>query len=302
MRSVVGLTALVCLVPMGAAAEVLRLDFDQAFGNRATIGGESVTNAAGEDLGLFFAEFGVTISVSRADSADLPLVLYESECGGTFANGCTGDDGDLATGPSFGTDPQGRVLIIQENDTETDLPLPGGGTTRGFTDPDDDLNGGTITFTFDETIHPFGVGLDEITILDLDEDLVGTGVTFTGVRADLPALFDAGQQVNLPLSQTLLLNEPVTASTNGCAADNDGPTANVCENDNSLRDFFFVREDSNNLRSISITFQSISGAIEAVAFSPSGAPVVPLPASGLLLAGAAGLLWLRRRRPEGAAV
>jgi len=70
---------------------------------------------------------------------DRPLTLFQSNCGPDFpGKTCTGEDPDLATGPSFGTEPEGLVLIISED--------------GDFSDPDDDTSGGYIVFDFNKTV------------------------------------------------------------------------------------------------------------------------------------------------------
>jgi hypothetical protein len=52
--------------------------------------------------------FGVTISSTGS------LSLFNSSCGPDFGTTCSGGDDDLGTGASFGTEPQGNVLVIQD--------------------------------------------------------------------------------------------------------------------------------------------------------------------------------------------
>ena len=95
--------------------------------------GERVTSHALPD--------GISISVengrlSHPDAA----IIFDSSCTG----GCTGNDTDLQTpGSGPGNDTaQGNVLIIAEDVEDVN----GDGLVD---DPDDELNGGVITFTFD---------------------------------------------------------------------------------------------------------------------------------------------------------
>ena len=95
--------------------------------------------------------FGITISSTGT------LFLFNSNCGPDFpGTPCSGNDPDLATGPTFGTDPQGNVLIIQDPDqVPPDV-------------PNDGDEGGTITFDFDTPTT-----LIQIAILDNDNTFSG---------------------------------------------------------------------------------------------------------------------------------
>lgn len=87
--------------------------------------------------------FGLTISSTGS------LSLFNSNCGPDFGTTCSGGDSDLATGPSFGSEPQGNVLIIQDPSV---APAPG-----------DDGAGGSITFDF---ANP--TTLTQVALLDND--------------------------------------------------------------------------------------------------------------------------------------
>ncbi|MEL7107202.1 MAG: VPLPA-CTERM sorting domain-containing protein [Pseudomonadota bacterium] len=99
----------------------------------------------------------------EVDGNGKTLGLYNSNCNGNgstqFGVSCTGGDPDLASGTAFGTDPQGLVLIIEEN--------PGDST------PDDDRRGGTISFSFAQAVV-----MNAITLLDLDRDFTNIMLTF----------------------------------------------------------------------------------------------------------------------------
>ncbi|MGF1461289.1 MAG: hypothetical protein ACFBSG_19955 [Leptolyngbyaceae cyanobacterium] len=140
-----GLGFVMAVAPANAQTTIL--DFDtgnglQPPGSGQTIGGSTQP----------FTDFGVTIETDNPNNN--PLLLFNSNCGPDFpSTSCTGGDPDLATGqPSFGTDPQGNVLIIQENDD--------------LTDPDDDADGGTFQFSFIDPVEFLNA-----TILDLDENV-----------------------------------------------------------------------------------------------------------------------------------
>ncbi len=115
-----------------------------------TIDFETDDNGAPLSPGAFngataFDGFGITISSTGS------LSLFNSNCGPDFGVACTGGDDDLGTGPSFGTQPQGNVLIIQDPSV---APTPG-----------DSGGGGSITFDF---ANP--TTLTQVTLLDNDTD------------------------------------------------------------------------------------------------------------------------------------
>lgn len=118
-----------------------------------TIDFETDDNGAPLSPGAFngataYDGFGVTISSTGS------LSLFNSNCGPDFAP-CTGGDDDLGTGPSFGTEPQGNVLVIQDPSV---APTPG-----------DSGDGGSITFDFDNATT-----LTQIALLDNDN---GPGIS-----------------------------------------------------------------------------------------------------------------------------
>ncbi len=121
----------------------------------------SGSTVAGDINGTEFTDFGVTISVAGDTNQ---LALFNSNCGPDFpGTPCTGGDPDLASGVStFGTQPQGRVLIGQENNAD---------------EPDDQL--GTYTFTFDFSPR---VALTSVSMLDLDEGEFDPGATNLSFR------------------------------------------------------------------------------------------------------------------------
>lgn len=306
MRAILwGCMAAAALGTAAPAAPVkIDLDFDTAFrgtgSERATVPGEAVNGR-----GLFADFYGVRISINRNDNATsggapLPAVLYDSDC---FGNDCTGDDADLATGAPFGTPSQGRVLILHENpNTFSTVSGPDGNggtvTVPGSPNPDDDADGGTITFEFDEALYPLGIDLRIVDILDLDEDVIDTKVSFEIEKANVDFIANPGQVAPALSTEILLLNQEVTGTPNGCNASNDGPTANVCENDNALREFVFAGRQVENLRRVSVTFANISGAISALAFNASSRATrtpVPTPGSLTLLLSAIGMGVLTMR-------
>ncbi|MDA0269380.1 MAG: hypothetical protein O3A14_21090 [Cyanobacteria bacterium] len=144
----------------GPGTQTVTIDFEELVAGAYITGNE-------------WAEYGLNISVKsnrqrRNGSGDLPLRLFDSDCVAQVTSGnplpkCTGGDNDLATGSAFGTDPQGNVLIIQEdNSNRRDRDNLGA--------PDDDVYGGIITFLFDQA-----VSLNSFGFLDFDDKDRGEG-------------------------------------------------------------------------------------------------------------------------------
>jgi hypothetical protein len=118
-----------------------------------TIDFETDDNGAPLSPGAFngataYDGFGVTISSTGGS-----LSLFNSSCGPDFGTTCSGGDADLGTGASFGTQPQGNVLVIQD---------------PGIAEPGDSGDGGTITFDF---ANP--TTLTQVALLDNDN---GSGI------------------------------------------------------------------------------------------------------------------------------
>ncbi|MEM6636191.1 MAG: VPLPA-CTERM sorting domain-containing protein [Pseudomonadota bacterium] len=142
--------------------------------------GPSSGNIDGDE---FLGAFGLTITGFDKDGVETQLALFNSSCDGGPGNDsfpdCTGDDDDLASGDPYGTDPQGNVLIIQENGGE----------------PDDSAQGGSWLFSF---LAP--VTVTAVELLDLDRNPRGLSFDFAyegGASSDDVA----------PLSEQLLSND-----------------------------------------------------------------------------------------------
>ena len=112
---------------------------------------------AGQVVDIEWASWGV--HVTSNNQASHPAMIFDSAAP-------TGGDTDLGTpnqafgGPGVGNGgsnnapgrnatPMGKVLIVQENSTNT---------------PDDNANGGSLIFTFD-----YGVNIDDVQIVDIDD-------------------------------------------------------------------------------------------------------------------------------------
>ncbi|MDJ0619476.1 MAG: PEP-CTERM sorting domain-containing protein [Calothrix sp. MO_192.B10] len=161
----------VSLNPSGAAAVnftgKIKVDFDENVGDTS-----KNPLDGGQELDNLWADYGLKMDAQKWDKKNkkyekAELWLYNSNCiapgeaesTNKFTEPCTGGDRDLATGKGkykkngkwykYNSDPQEKVLIIQEH----------GG------DPDDAVRG-IITFDFTDEL---GVDFHEIGLLDLDE-------------------------------------------------------------------------------------------------------------------------------------
>ncbi|MEA5512647.1 PEP-CTERM sorting domain-containing protein [Nodularia sp. UHCC 0506] len=140
----------------------LNFDFDP--------NGQAITSPnAGNPLGIGnqWEEWGVRISanVKNQPNRSEPLLLFNSN-----PNTFTGGDNDLMTGRSqWGTTTQNNVLIIQEDGWQRRNGQVVG--VRNANDPDDESNGGWITFDFFDS----PVNFKEFSLLDMDDDQDGRG-------------------------------------------------------------------------------------------------------------------------------
>ncbi|MEM1363467.1 MAG: hypothetical protein AAGF94_17435 [Pseudomonadota bacterium] len=161
-RTLIGAAAL-SVTALSAQAMTIELDFNN--------NDNGMTTAGVGFNGLLFQSFGIT-SITSTDTPN-GLSLYNSNCGTDFPGSpCTGGDSDLASGPTFGTDPQGRVLIAQD--------APSNENGNG-TEPDDLL--GTYEFIFDFDLP---VTIPTIFIMDLEasEDVEFDVVYSNGMSMD----------------------------------------------------------------------------------------------------------------------
>ncbi|MEM9780913.1 MAG: hypothetical protein AAF899_00415 [Pseudomonadota bacterium] len=312
------LAAAICALGLPANAATFALDFDRAFiglpatdggGNpvltvRETVNGEIVADSGG-DRGLFVDEFGVEFTVNLAGNA-LGAVLYESNCGDNGQPGglasCTGGDEDLATGPNLGSTPRNRILIFQEqqnnanNNIVTALtPAPGSPTfgpgapaaannPQGYSRADDaagGTNNNSVTYNFLPSRFSEGVDLETLALIDFEESDGDTGGNLDQVV--LSFTYADGR-----VADSIDLADPsvIFAATNATG-----------DNSEKIFDLAALGNLVERLRTFTITLNGISGGIETLAFSPSTPSTpVPLPGSMWLLAGAAGILFLHRKR------
>ncbi len=147
--------ATIALISVTEPVQAMTLvDFETGNGLLPPGSGQQIDGAG------LFTDFGLTINTKNPHNR--PLVLFNSNCAPDFAVACTGNDPDLASGDTFGTDPQGNVLIIQESNVPN-------------TNPNDDANGGKFKFGFTD---PGGVTFKSVSILDLDEGLAPVSFKF----------------------------------------------------------------------------------------------------------------------------
>lgn len=243
--------------PANAASYTLDFESDAA-GNPIKVGNGNKSDGNGDVISNQWLDWGVSISAERNGSSE-PLLLFNSNC---FEESCTGDDDDLATGEPFGTEPQGNVLIIQQNNNK-------------LWDPNDDRNGGTISFDFMNG----GVDLNSITLLDVDDDFGRNGVDsimFTAYFTD-----GTNQEIDI-------FSLP------------DGPDSIVTQlsdvtGDNSLYEFSLGLSD---VMRFDVTYPG-SGAIASIQWDDEDTQDIPEPVSavGLLAAGVIGAgATLRQKR------
>ena len=172
-----------------AEANIFTLDFEFDDDGNALVAGD------GTNIDEQWADWGVHLSTD--DPGDHPLRLFNSNCGPNFPVACTGRDNDLASGPSFDTDPLGNVLIVQEN--------------ANSNNPDDYAFGGLITFTFDEEVL-----IDTIGILDFDDRDRGEGF--------IRAFTDDTNFIELTMSSDGTLLNPPFQGNNSLREYSFGPT------------------------------------------------------------------------------
>ena len=238
-----------------AEAASYNLDFD----NDAA--GNPLQTGTGELINDQWLDWGVSISAERNGSSE-PLVLFNSNC---FEESCTGDDDDLATGEPFGTDQQGNVLIIQQNN-------------NNLKNPNDDRNGGTISFDFMNG----GVNLNSITLLDVDDDFGRNNVD----SIMFTAYFTDGTTEEIDI-----FSLPTSGPDSIVTQLSDEP------GDNSLYEFNLGLSD---VMKFDVTYPG-SGAISSIKWDDEIVKDIPEPVSavGLLAVGAIGAgATLRQKRRQ----
>ena len=243
-------------LPARAASFTLSFDFDDLNGSgNQLFGGTEITDQ--------FEDDGIAISFEGANG---PLTLFDSNCISGVT--CTGDDGDLATGPGAGNgnaldETLGNLLIISED--------------GDLSDPDDAI-GGTIVFEFLEEFFPAGITLESIVLVDVVDDGGDGNVDIFG--------FETGSSSSTPLFTDLT---PATFLT-----PNFG--------DNSIIELDFEFSPANPIERLEIDFPG-SGAVAAIVFAVDDPPPtreIPEPLSVVGSAVALGMGYARKRRAKSA--
>ncbi len=201
-----------------------------------------------------FQGYGVELGTTNPNNN--PLVLFNSNCGPDFGTICTGGDPDLASGPSFGSEAQGNVLIIQER--------------KNLTIPDDDTDGGVFEFEFTDKS---GVTFDKIGILDLDEGVAPIFKFFQekdGVETS--TVFNVG---DVGLGVTLL-----------------NPSN---PDDNSLREYDFSALTLSNVKRLEVELDDVSGAIAYLQYQRSQEVPEPTTILSFMAVGGLGFLAKKKR-------
>jgi len=135
--------------PDGTTLDPIQLD---GSGQQIDIDGDGIketVSTSNGNVGDIYQQFGLTVT-----SSIKTIGLFDSSCpggcGDPKSDGFSQSDPDLETGSNFGTEPQGNLLIIEEN--------------AGDDFPDDQGSGGSMTLDFDET--QFIVKIDKLTFVD----------------------------------------------------------------------------------------------------------------------------------------
>lgn len=245
-----------------AHAASYHLDFDDIYVNQIAQG----SSASNSQYGISdqWANWGVTLSATnKAGTSSEPLLLFDSN-----STSYTGGDNDLRSGSPWGTTEQGNVLIIHEDGFKRD------GTVKNWTDPDDESNGGIISFNFADQVN-----LSSINLMDVDDfGPRGQYISFAAYDSDGNQIGDITQFDEASLS-------------GGQATRLSSVTGN-----NSLYEFALAY---SNVARLDVLYPG-SGAIAGLKWSTdddSQSVPEPMSTAGLLLLGMVGLKALRRR-PE----
>ncbi len=233
------------------------------------------TNADGTLITTQWADWGLN-NISGINDRTNQAAKFN-----TYDTSRSGRDNDLRTGSRWGTEDQGSVLIIQEED--------GRSLRNGVYTADDEARGGNINFDFDNEVK-----LNSFTLLDIDDN--GEGINITGLGQD-------GSQV-IDFDVDALLGELVsTYGTNHADAYNQSVTLNgvtltqrsLNRHDNSVFDFSFSDTYVSNID----FFYPGSGAIADLNWSSvEVAQEIPEPTgvAGLFLMGGLAARSLRKRK------
>ena len=230
-----------------------------------------ITHPAGTMIqGDEWSQWGVEVNALR-NGNQKNLTIFDSNCAGSA---CSGGDDDLGTA-YLGAQNRGNVLIIQENDTDND----GDGL---YDSPDDDRNGGTISFDFRAALQGLdrGFTIDNLEFIDYDLGEANDNLYLTAYDKD-----NNTRQFDIADFGTRLYN----------------PNAN---GDNSIWSFDFDQSAAGALEDVwklDVNYNGISGAISKIEFEQyiedqKPKAYVPEPSAIVGLAFLGGGMFLSRRR------
>ncbi|MEM9452196.1 MAG: PEP-CTERM sorting domain-containing protein [Cyanobacteria bacterium P01_E01_bin.6] len=181
------LALFVGLMPSSASATSLfqgqerYLDFEQ------DASGNSLSAGNGETIDNEWADWGVNLSAdSYRNGADDMLLLYDSSR--------RGEDNDLRTGHRNSSPSENNLLIIHEDKSGNSIYRP-----------DDEANGGAITFDFSAPLTVGnaaynstyqGVDLGTIRLVDIDDNPTLSGVSFKAFSGNQLLFSKTAQQLN----------------------------------------------------------------------------------------------------------
>lgn len=258
-----------CFAPVLSAQDIALLDFGFAHGtvidNQYSAQGVTISVDGGQDIGIVYdSELGGPDS--EIDGADPDLERRSSE-----GNPLDWDGGNLGSGFNAG-----GLLIIQENGPLANPPTYGSGenliTSASNFDPDDNADGGVITFLLDN--ENFTYNFFNVTLADFEEDGVNYSSTLFGVNGTVETFSFAN------------FTDPNNASFD--------PTITAGDNHiNALPEIALTTGEA--LSRVEITFNDSSGSISNIIFSENPVPV-PEPGVSLLMVFGALVIAGRRRR------
>lgn len=254
---------LAMLAAAPAQAATYHLDFDDVYVDGIAQSNEVSNSKFG--ISDQWSDWGVTLSATnKQGTSDEPLLLFDSN-----PNSYTGGDWDLQSGEEWGTAIQDNVLIIHEDGFRNN------GKVKAWKDPDDEAQGGIISFNFAELVD-----LNSISLLDVDD------FGDRGKYIEFEAYDAAGNQIG----NTAQFNEAAVADPNQVT----NLASTELTGNNSLYEFAL---SYNNVARLDVMYPG-SGAIAGVKWSTNDdSEKIPEPTSmiSLLLLGAVGLHSLKRR-------
>jgi hypothetical protein len=257
--------------------------------------GNALTDPTGGNsfgIGDQWEDWGVRIQANKKNNQNQsePLLLFHSE-----SNNYTGGDKDLRTGSPWGTEEQGNVLIIQEDGWRTNRNGDIVGV-KNANDPDDEANGGWITFDFFDA----PVKIEEFSLLDIDDNGGGiqvrlwdqddneTTIDIDDLMGAHKAAYGSGTYDGYQESVSWQFGGSDVTMTQDSSK----------RGDNSMFTFNMGYE---NISKLQFRYPG-SGAISGLKWSDGDedTPSVPEPTAGLgvLLFGAMGIKSLRKRQQQ----